>query len=134
MDKDFEILLEKAKEIAVKRDLTKYAKCGHVGCALMTKSGNIYTGISTELKCNLGKCAEYAAIVEMLKNNETEVSKIVAYSYKGMIYPPCGTCRENIRMVNEKNLEADVMVAEDRIVKLKDLLPEMYQSKKRESC
>ena len=40
MDKDFEILLEKAKEIAVKRDLTKYAKCGHVGCALKKKSGN----------------------------------------------------------------------------------------------
>lgn len=97
-----------------------------VGCALLTSKGNVYTGISTELKCNLGKCAEYGAIAEMLKNNESEISKLVAFSAKGKIYAPCGSCREIIRMVNDKNLNTEVMVAENKIVKLKDLLPEMY--------
>lgn len=130
MDKDFEKLITEAKKIANKRILSEYASCGHVGCALLTKAGNIYTGISIDSNCALGNCAEYAAIAEMLKNDESEVDKIVAYSAKGKIYAPCGRCRELIRMVNTKNLETEVMVEEDKICKLKDLLPEMYITKK----
>ncbi len=129
MDKDFQILIEEAKKIAKKRILNEYASCGHCGCALMTAKGNIYTGISIYSKCNLGKCAEYAAIVEMLKYNESEIKKLVSYSAKGVIYPPCGSCRELIRMVNTKNLEAEIMVSENKVCKLKELLPEMYITK-----
>ena len=129
MDKDFEKLINEAKKIAEKRILSEYASCGHVGCALLTKKGNIYTGISIDSNCSLGNCAEYAAIVDMLKNNESEIDKIVAYSAKGKIYAPCGRCRELIRMVNTANLETKVMVDENKIYKLKDLLPEMYITK-----
>ena len=66
--------------MAIKRKLSEYASYGHVGCALLTKNGNIYTGICIDSNCALGNCAEYAAIVEMLKNNESEIDKIVAYS------------------------------------------------------
>lgn len=65
----------------------------------------------------------------MLKNNESEIDKIVAYSAKGKIYAPCGRCRELIRMINTANLETKVMVDEDKVYKLKDLLPEMYITK-----
>ena len=126
MDKDFQILIEEAKKFAKKRILTEYASCGHCGCVLMTAKGNIYTGNSIYSKCNLGRCAEYAAIAEMLKHNESEIKKIVSYSAKGVIYPPCGSCRELIRMVDDKNLETEVMVREDKVCKLKELLPEMY--------
>lgn len=129
MDKDFQILIEEAKKIAKKRILNEYASCGHCGCALMTAKGNIYTGISIYSKCNLGKCAEYAAIVEMLKYNESEIKKLVSYSAKGVIYPPCGSCRELIRMVDIKNLETEIMVSENKVCKLKELLPEMFISK-----
>lgn len=129
MDKDFEKLLIEAKKIANKKILSEYASCGHVGCALLTKDGNIYTGICIDSNCALGNCAEYAAIADMLKNNETEIVKIVAYAAKGKIYSPCGRCRELIRMVNTANLETEVMVAEDKVCKLKELLPEMYITK-----
>ena len=33
-------------------------------------------------------------------------------------------------MTDEKNLETDVMVSENKVMKLKDLLPEMYVTKK----
>lgn len=130
MEKEFEKLNYEAKKIANKKELNEYATCGHVGCALMTKNGNIYTGISLETKCIIGNCAEHAAIAEMIKNNETEIDKIVAYSAKGTIYPPCGKCRELIRMVDEKNLKTKVMVKEDKVVELEQLLPEMFISKK----
>lgn len=129
MDKDFEILLKEAKKLANKRILSEYAYCGHVACALLTKGGNIYTGINIDANCSLGNCAEYGAIVEMLKNNETEIDKIVAYSAKGVVYSPCGRCRELIRMINTSNLETKVMVSEDKICTLKDLLPEIYITK-----
>ena len=65
----------------------------------------------------------------MLKNNESEIDKIVAYSAKGKIYPPCGSCRELIRMVNEKNLKTKVLVDEEKVCTIEDLLPEMYITK-----
>lgn len=132
LDQNFEKLLDEAKKLANKRILTRYCSCGHVGCALLTKSGNIYTGISINAKCALGICAERAAITQMLKNNESEIQKIVSYSAKGAIYSPCGSCRELIRMVNENNLNTEVMISEEKTIKLKDLLPEMFISKKRE--
>ena len=129
MDKDFEKLVEEARKIAEKKLLTEYASCGHVGCALMTDKGNIYTGICIDSNCALGNCAEYVAIAEMLKNHESKIEKIVAYSAKGKIYAPCGRCRELIRMVDHSNVETKIMVAEDKVYKLKDLLPEMYITK-----
>ena len=129
MEKKKKKLVQEAKKIAKKRILSEYASCGHVGCALMTKKGNVYTGICIDSNCNLGRCAEYAAIAEMLKHNESEIKKIVSYSAKGVIYAPCGSCRELIRMVNNNNLETEVMVKENKICKLKELLPEMYITK-----
>lgn len=129
MDKDFEKLIDEARKIAEKKILSEYASYGHVGCALMTDKGNIYTGICIDSNCALGNCAEYAAIAEMLKNNESKIKKIVAYSAKGKIYAPCGRCRELIRMVDNSNLETEVMVNENKVYKLKDLLPEMYITK-----
>lgn len=129
MDKDFEKLVTEARKIAEKKILSEYASCGHVGCALMKDKGNIYTGICIDSNCALGNCAEYATIAEMLKNNESKIEKIVAYSAKGKIYAPCGRCRELIRMVDNSNLETKIMVAEDKVYRLKDLLPEMYITK-----
>ena len=74
----------------------------------------------------------YAHTYTAHKRNESEIVKIVAYAAKGAVYPPCGVCREMIRMVNEKNLEAEVMVGDNKIVKVKDLLPDIFISKSTE--
>ena len=62
INKDFTRLIEEAKKLAIKRKLSEYASCGHVGCALQTKNGNIYTGICIDSNCALGNCAEYVVI------------------------------------------------------------------------
>lgn len=92
----------------------------------MSKTGKIYTGISINSKCALGNCAEHAAILEMLKNGESEIKKIVTYSVKGYIYSPCGKCRELIRMINSKNLKTKVMVSENKVCTIGELLPEIF--------
>ncbi len=127
MDQDFQKLLAAAKELAHKQVLTNYCISGQVACALMTIDGRIYTGISINAKCALGNCAEYAAVAEMLKHGETQISKIVAYSYHGTVYSMCGRCRELIRQIDDQNLETQVLCNDDgRICRLKDLLPEIF--------
>lgn len=130
MDQDFQKLLAAAKELAHKQVLTDYCISGQVACALMTKTGQVYTGISLTAKCALGNCAEYAAIMEMLKHNESQIDKIVAYSYHDTIYSMRGRCRELIRQIDEKNIETQILVNDDgRICRLRELLPEIFVRK-----
>lgn len=122
MDKEFEKLLKEAQKLINRVELNKYITYGGVACALLTDKGNIYTGIYIEAKCGIGFCAEHSAIAEMIKNNETRIVKLVS-SKKGQIYPPCGRCRELIRMLNEENLETKVLLENNKIVTIKELLP-----------
>lgn len=96
----------------------------------MSSTGKIYTGININSKCALGNCAEHAAILDMLKNGESEIKKLVAYSVKGYIYSPCGRCRELIRMINIKNLKTKVLVSENKICTIEELLPEIFSREK----
>ena len=125
MDKDFEILYKRASEIAVKERLTDFVKYGHVGAALLTDKGNIYTGVAITCACNIGFCAEHSAIAEMLKNRESRIVKIVAANSNSAL-SPCGRCREFIRMINHKNMDTEVMIENNQIVKLKELLPHAW--------
>ena len=122
MDKDFFKLYSIAKKLAKKKRLNEYVKYGHVGAALMTDKGNIYSGVAITCTCQIGFCAEHSAISEMLKNNENRIVKIVAVN-SNTVVPPCGRCREFIRMVNEENMDTEVMVSEEKVVKLNELLP-----------
>ena len=93
-----------------------------IGAAIRTVGGNIHTGICIDLACGLGFCAEVAAIAEMLKHRETRIRTIVAIS-GNRILPPCGRCREMIAQVDIRNLDCRVIIEEDKVVTLRQLLP-----------
>lgn len=59
-----DILLTKATEIADVMEFNTFSRnfSGKVGCTLLAKNGKIYSGVSIDLMCGLGNCAEYAAI------------------------------------------------------------------------
>ncbi len=116
-------LIEEAKKINADFVLSnEYFRAGNVSAALITKKGNIYTGICIDIGCGIGFCAEHAAIAEMLKNRETEISMIVAVS-SGSIYPPCGRCRELMYQINNDNIRTKVIIGENKTVTLDKLLP-----------
>ena len=98
MDKDFDILYKKAKELAGKKILNKSITYAHVGCALLT---------------------------EMLKNNESRIKKIVAVGKTGAI-PPCGRCRELMKQLNIENLSTQIMTSDNEIHTLNELLPQPW--------
>lgn len=129
-ENSFRKLYDAARGVISCRKLSEVADCGGVGSALLTKSGNIFTGICFDCTSGIGFCAEHAAVAEMLKNKESEIQAIVSVDWDGKVLPPCGRCRELLQQVNRKNLQTAVFVSKTKAVKLKELLPHRYKYEK----
>ena len=120
---DFEQLYQEAKSVINPRELTEFAQAGTVGAALLTNSGNIYTGVCIDTACSMGFCAEHAAAAAMINAGESRINKMIAVNEEGIIVPPCGRCREFISQLDERNMETEIKVAENKVVFLRELLP-----------
>ena len=125
MDKDFKMLYKKAKDLTGEKKLNESVSYAHVGCALLTDKGNVYTGICIVAHCGIGFCAEHAAIIEMLKNDESRILKIVATDKNGAT-SPCGRCRELMKQINEANMKTEIMISDNEIYTLDELLPHAW--------
>jgi len=119
-------LIEKAKSLVGQKRISG-GVIKEVGAALLTKKGNIYTGVSLDLACGIGFCAEHSAIANMISHsNETEIKTIVACSDSKVkpIIPPCGRCRELLQLINKKNRNNTyIIISNKEKIKLKELLP-----------
>jgi cytidine deaminase len=132
MDEATSQLIEAARTVHGEFKLSEDFSAGSVGAAIRTAEGNIYTGICIDLACGLGFCAEVAAVAEMLKHRETHITEVVAVTAHGIL-APCGRCREMIAQVDARNLDCRVIIGEDRVVTLRQLLPEHWLTKIKET-
>ena len=123
MDISFDELYERAKAVLNPRRLSEHAEAGGVGAALLSAGGNVYIGVCIDTGSSMGFCAEHAAAAAMVTAGESRVFRMVAVGWDGRIMPPCGRCREFISQLHEMNLEAEVLVAEGVVVRLRELLP-----------
>ena len=119
-------LISKAKRAARLHKASKDVRIGDVGCALITNKNHVYTGVSIDACCGIGFCAEHGAIAAMVTNREYVIKKIVAVGNR-KILPPCGRCRELMFEINPKNYEAQVIIGTNKTIKLKNLLPHVWQ-------
>lgn len=96
-----------------------------VGCALVSEEGRVFTGAC--IGGYLGVCAEQSAVSAMVTAGPPRIRKLVAVWRDGNgdlhALPPCGRCREFLRVMSQDNLEADVILGPGHVVKLRDLLP-----------
>jgi len=120
-------LIEKAASV-VHRKKDGDFKSGSVGCALLTDKDNIYTGVCIDTSSSMGFCAEHNAIGSMITAKEYKIKKIVAVwkdkkTGNAYIFSPCGRCREFMYQTNKENLDAEVILEDNKSVKLKELLP-----------
>ena len=120
---DWQRLYDIALSVARPRQLTEAAEAGGVGAAILTKDGNIYTGVCIDTACSMGFCAEHAAAAAMVTAGENRIAQAIAVGHKGNIMPPCGRCREFLSQLSDENMDALVKVDEKTIVSLRDLLP-----------
>ncbi len=97
----------------------------HVGAALLTKSGKVYTGVNVEnVSYSPTICAESTALVKAVTDGETEFEAVAVISDSEDYTSPCGVCRQRIF---EFGNDIDVIIAngkrEYKVYKIKDLLP-----------
>jgi len=105
----------------------------HVGAAILTCSGEIFTGCNVENSSyGLTNCAERTAIFSAVAagalNAERELAAVAVVNDKGAICSPCGACRQ---VIYEFGPEAIVVYrahsGEMVRTKAKDLLPEGFR-------
>ncbi|MEP6769968.1 MAG: cytidine deaminase [Acidobacteriota bacterium] len=118
-------LIDAARRVQGEFALEGAFAAGTVGAAVRGVSGRIYTGICADLACGLGFCAEQAAVAEMMKSRESEIRSVVAIGRDGIL-APCGRCRELMAQIHSGNLDSLVVVGEERVVTLRELLPERW--------
>lgn len=122
---DFEKLTEIATKTLNSRQLEENAWAGQVAAALVTKNGNVYTGVCIDVPCSMGFCAEHAAIAAMITAGENRIEKIVAVKEDTGIVAPCGRCREFMYQIHYGNLETEILL-NSGVYRLKDLLPHIW--------
>lgn len=106
----------------------------NVGAALLTKSGEIYTGCNVECSSyGISLCAERTALVKAVSEGYRDFEKIavVGGHDNELVYTtPCGACRQFLSDFN-KDLEVIMGYKENDVIKykkmmLKELLPETF--------
>jgi cytidine deaminase len=122
-------LAQKATE-AKSKALALYSNF-HVGAALLTKEGKVYSGCNIESSSySLTICAERTAIFKAISEGERKFKAIAVAGDTDDFISPCGACRQvisdlcgdiDIIMVNKKN--------EFTVSKASELLPLAFSDK-----
>lgn len=97
MEQKGHITDEELLDLATKAKRYSTAKFSdfHVGAALLTVSGKVYTGCNIEnYSLSLSVCAERVALYKALSEGEREFVKIAVVSDDSDSCPPCGMCRQ----------------------------------------
>ena len=122
-------MYEAAKRVQNDRRISKYVDAGGVAAAILSASGNVYTGVCVDTCSTLGICAERNAIFNMLTNGEQEIAKVLAIMPDGRTGAPCGACRElMVQLMPQRYGDIEIMLdyGAERIITLGELTPEWW--------
>ncbi len=104
-------LIYEAKLVLNPRKISNHINAGMVSAAILSKKGNIYTGVCIDTCSTLGICAERNAIHTMITNNDEEIDKIVCIMPNGKIGgSPCGACREFIMQMGPNSKDIEILL------------------------
>jgi len=123
-------LYDLAKEKLNPRTISPFINAGGVAAAILTVSGNVFTGVCIDTACTLGMCAERNAIANMITNGESKIVKLVCVMSNGSVGSPCGACREYLMQLDcdSPNIQILVNATTEKTVLLKELVPDWWGS------
>jgi len=120
------------KLLKIARGISKnaYAPYSHfkVGAALLTESGNIWTGCNVEnASYGLTICAERSAVSKAISEGDKQFIAIAVVTSGQKPISPCGSCRQVLLEFN-KNLIVITPSSKDKVLqrKISDLLPHAF--------
>ncbi len=129
MEKEiWDLLISKAKEVRNPKVISPFIEGGQVGAAILTKAGNIYTGVCIDTASTLGICAERNAIHTMITNGESKIDKIVCIDSSGRAGSPCGACRELIMQLDKDSKNIEILQNEEtyEVITMEELMPDWW--------
>lgn len=103
----------------------------HVGAALLTKSGKIFTGCNIENAAySVCNCAERTAIFKAFSEGERAYTAIAVIAESDRPVPPCGACRQVMSELCPSNMRVILAnTAGDRLeTTVGELLPAAFES------
>ena len=129
MDKIWQNMYDAAKAVLNEKVISEFVTAGGVSAAVLSKSGNIYTGVCIDTASTLGICAERNAIFNMITNGDYEIDRVLCIPPMEGKGAPCGACRElMVQLMPGKYKDIDIMIdyKNDRVMKLGELTPEWW--------
>ncbi|MBQ4275376.1 MAG: cytidine deaminase [Lachnospiraceae bacterium] len=129
MDKTWQEMYDAAKAVLNEKVISDFVTAGGVSAAVLSKSGNIYTGVCIDTASTLGICAERNAIFNMITNGDYEIDRVLCIPPREGKGAPCGACRElMVQLMPGKYKDIDIMIdyKNDRVMKLGELTPEWW--------
>nr|WP_310604201.1 cytidine deaminase [Anaerosporobacter sp.] len=121
-------LYNAAKSVQNGRTISPFIDAGGVGAAILTKAGNIYTGVCIDTASTLGMCGERNAIANMITNGESQIDKVVALTPDGNVGSPCGACREYMMQLDKNSGDIEILLDYEskKTITLRELIPDWW--------
>ena len=118
----------KAKDILKSRVISPFVDVGTNSCVIRTTKGNLYTGVNVDTNTSLNSCAERNAVIEMVKNGESEIDKIVILNELEEVIKPCKKCLTYLLEFSSYDNDIEILtdVAPIKITKLYKYLPNWW--------
>ena len=126
----WDYLINKANEVKSKRIISPFIEEGQVAAAILTKNGNVFTGVCIDTSSTLGICAERNAIHTMITNNESQIDRIVCIDINDNLYTPCGACRELIMQLGKNSKNIKILIDKYKYITMKELMPNWWGNNK----
>lgn len=129
LPRDVRALLAAARA-AGRRAYAPYSRF-HVGAALLTRRGNVFTGCNVEnASYGLTICAERAAVFSAVaaEGAKMRLARIAVTVQADQLFPPCGACRQVLAEFGEPETEVIYAAGGGAIVRttLGALLPQAF--------
>ena len=115
-------------ELAVEVSKQAYVPYSHfpVGAVLLTKNGDIYTGVNIEnASFGLTNCGERTAVFKAGSEGARDFKELIVYGQTEKPISPCGACRQVMAEFFEPDLPV-TLVSQNKstvVMTVKDLLP-----------
>jgi len=126
---------DQLREKAIEAASNAYAPYSNfkVGCALLTRSGHVYTGCNVEnASYGLTLCAERNAIAAAVQSEgNIVIEKLVVYTPTPTPTPPCGACRQVIHEFGNPEIKSFCEGGASNTHLLADLLPHAFDLKRK---
>lgn len=112
-----EELMQHAKA-AAQHSYAPYSRF-HVGAALLTADGTLFTGVNVENRSyGLGICAERSAIFAAVTAGHKRITEMAVYSPDATEpLPPCGACRQVISEFMDATAPVYYTDADEQIIR-----------------